>query len=271
MQPQAPDFTVTKRSFDYIATRVIDVLDFLTFSLHGCFYNQVLADVRSTGAGVKCPYCKFHNTCSYVLLPFVLLHNIYHNLHIFSPKTFKCSNHEFRSIHLIINCFNTYGTFFPILYFLATLGLVRTFQYTDYESPTNNYACQLMTAHVCVLSKLERHLGGKHIIKEPVFATALCIYTSQVYTYMEMYHFLLKLLRDPFFSSRPSSQPILYITHLLLHQYQRSCKKVSVCSKLGDHVMNKSQLPSSNLQQKSSSCLRLNEEVYAMCMYITIH
>ena len=29
---------------------------------HECVYNQALADVRSTGAGIKCLYCKGHST-----------------------------------------------------------------------------------------------------------------------------------------------------------------------------------------------------------------
>ena len=48
------DDLTTERRFDSQATWVIDVLG-LSFGhvIHGCFYNQALADVRSTGAGIK--------------------------------------------------------------------------------------------------------------------------------------------------------------------------------------------------------------------------
>ena len=39
--------------------RVIDVLGlFCWHAIHGCLYNQALADVRSTGVGIKCRYCR---------------------------------------------------------------------------------------------------------------------------------------------------------------------------------------------------------------------
>ena len=33
--------------------------------VHGCLYNQALADVRSTGAGIKCQHCTF-SPCKFV-------------------------------------------------------------------------------------------------------------------------------------------------------------------------------------------------------------
>ena len=32
-------------------------LSYLLTFYHGCLYNQAFADVRSTGAGIKCLYC----------------------------------------------------------------------------------------------------------------------------------------------------------------------------------------------------------------------
>ena len=42
---------------DSPATWVIDVLGLLFDIKHRCLYNQALANVRSTGAGIKCLYC----------------------------------------------------------------------------------------------------------------------------------------------------------------------------------------------------------------------
>ena len=47
----------TERTFDSQSTWVIDVLGL--FFIHGCLYNQALADVRSTCARIKCLYCKY--------------------------------------------------------------------------------------------------------------------------------------------------------------------------------------------------------------------
>ena len=45
------------RSFDSEATRVIGVLDLFFFDKLSMFlYNQALADVRTTGTGIKCLY-----------------------------------------------------------------------------------------------------------------------------------------------------------------------------------------------------------------------
>ena len=49
------DDLITERSFDSKATLVSYVLGFHV--IHGCLYNQVLADIRSTGAEIKCLYC----------------------------------------------------------------------------------------------------------------------------------------------------------------------------------------------------------------------
>ena len=51
------DLTI-ELSFDSKDTRVIDVLGlFVGHIIHGCLYIRALADVRSTGAGIKCLYC----------------------------------------------------------------------------------------------------------------------------------------------------------------------------------------------------------------------
>ena len=42
------------------ATWVINVLGLLFWLVtHGCLFNRALADVRSTGAGIKCLYLRF--------------------------------------------------------------------------------------------------------------------------------------------------------------------------------------------------------------------
>ena len=46
------------RNFDSQATWVIDVLGFFSCYPWVCLHNQALADVRSTGAGIKCLYCR---------------------------------------------------------------------------------------------------------------------------------------------------------------------------------------------------------------------
>ena len=52
------DDLTTGLSFDSKATWVTDVLSMLFWHvIHGCLYNQALADIRSTGAGIKCLYC----------------------------------------------------------------------------------------------------------------------------------------------------------------------------------------------------------------------
>ena len=49
----------TEGSFESQATWVFDVLFlYVWHNIHGCFYNQARADVRSSGAGIKCPYCR---------------------------------------------------------------------------------------------------------------------------------------------------------------------------------------------------------------------
>ena len=55
------DLTI-ERSFGSQATWVIDVLGLYFWRVsHGCFYNQAIEDVRSTGAGIKCLYCRPSN------------------------------------------------------------------------------------------------------------------------------------------------------------------------------------------------------------------
>ena len=45
-------------SWTWIWFIFVDVLGLLLgHSIHWCVYNQALADVRSTGAGIECPYC----------------------------------------------------------------------------------------------------------------------------------------------------------------------------------------------------------------------
>ena len=58
MQPHSPELT-TERSVDSSSTWVTDVLG-ISFChiIHGCLFNQALADFRSTGAGIKCMYFK---------------------------------------------------------------------------------------------------------------------------------------------------------------------------------------------------------------------
>ena len=53
------DGLVTERRFEPQATWVVAVLD-LCFSMlfMSVLYNQILADVRSIGAGIKCLYCR---------------------------------------------------------------------------------------------------------------------------------------------------------------------------------------------------------------------
>ena len=49
----------TERNFDLQATWVNDVLGLLfRHVIHWCLRNQTLADVRWTGAGIKCLYCR---------------------------------------------------------------------------------------------------------------------------------------------------------------------------------------------------------------------
>ena len=51
-------FPTTERSFDSQAIWAIEVLGLFSWHvINGCLYNQALADVRSTGAGIKCLYC----------------------------------------------------------------------------------------------------------------------------------------------------------------------------------------------------------------------
>ena len=54
----ASDDLTTERSFDSQATWVIDGPGISFWHvIHRFLYNQALADVRSTGAGIKCLYC----------------------------------------------------------------------------------------------------------------------------------------------------------------------------------------------------------------------
>ena len=59
------DDLTTARSFDSQALSVIDIFSFFGHVSDWCFYNQALADVRSTGAGIKCLYCIIQCTCVY--------------------------------------------------------------------------------------------------------------------------------------------------------------------------------------------------------------
>ena len=61
MPPQVPDFTVTKCSFESEATWVIDVLVYFLTSYLWFYSNHALTDIRSTGAGIKCLYCRPFN------------------------------------------------------------------------------------------------------------------------------------------------------------------------------------------------------------------
>ena len=56
-RPIATQFPTTKGSFDSKATWAIEMLNLFSWHvIYGCLYNQSLADVRSTGAGIKCLY-----------------------------------------------------------------------------------------------------------------------------------------------------------------------------------------------------------------------
>ena len=56
----------TERSFDLQATWVIEVLH-LSFwhAIHERLYNQAMADIQSTGAGIKCLYCILRKLTTY--------------------------------------------------------------------------------------------------------------------------------------------------------------------------------------------------------------
>ena len=56
---ECTDDLTTERGFDTQATWVIDVLGFIFwYTIQWCLDNQERADVRSTGAGIKCLYCR---------------------------------------------------------------------------------------------------------------------------------------------------------------------------------------------------------------------
>ena len=64
------DDLITERNFESQAigqaSKVIDVLGlFVLYVIHGCLYNQVLADVQLTGAGIICLYCNRCNDAKY--------------------------------------------------------------------------------------------------------------------------------------------------------------------------------------------------------------
>ena len=51
------DYLKTKRNFGLQGTCVIDAHGwYFWHAIHGRLYNQTLADVQSTGAGIKCLY-----------------------------------------------------------------------------------------------------------------------------------------------------------------------------------------------------------------------
>ena len=55
------DDLTTENSFHSQATWIIDMLVlFIWHVSNWCFYNRALADVRSTGEGIKCLYCSIH-------------------------------------------------------------------------------------------------------------------------------------------------------------------------------------------------------------------
>ena len=53
------DDLTTVRSYDSLAKWVIAALGLFFYHVNdGCLYNKAMTDVRSTGAGIKCPYCR---------------------------------------------------------------------------------------------------------------------------------------------------------------------------------------------------------------------
>ena len=54
------DDLITERYFDSQAMSVIDVLGFFWHVIHEGSYSRAVADVRSTGVGIKCLYCTTH-------------------------------------------------------------------------------------------------------------------------------------------------------------------------------------------------------------------
>ena len=57
------DDLTTERSLDSQVTSVNDALGlFFDMFIHGCVFSQALADVRSTGAYIKCLHCSLPGT-----------------------------------------------------------------------------------------------------------------------------------------------------------------------------------------------------------------
>ena len=63
------DDLTTERSYDVQAMWIIDVLGFFIHFIHRRVYNQALADVRSTGAGIKCQHCRLIPLTASLVVP----------------------------------------------------------------------------------------------------------------------------------------------------------------------------------------------------------
>ena len=108
-QPKFPEhgllITSTERSFDLqVACHCYAWVIFLLHDIHWCLYNQALADVRSTGAGIKCLYC----TCIWVSL--VCITQIEDTVKEFSPI-----------ISIIIKCYVFSHLIYIYIYMIVCL------------------------------------------------------------------------------------------------------------------------------------------------------
>ena len=94
-------------------------------AIHGCFYQQALADVRSTGAGIKCLYCNRLVPCT------CLLHGLVLNLRfVLSSKIDWECTWRF-SIHYVIQCINDELSFLKCLTeYISYLEDIRFFTRT---------------------------------------------------------------------------------------------------------------------------------------------
>ena len=92
------EFT-TERGFDSKATWVIDVLGLFSWHVnHGCLYNQALADVQSTGAGIKCLYGML-----YVSVTTSEMESGINNIYIITPiSPMAICNNPFKEIKIIL-------------------------------------------------------------------------------------------------------------------------------------------------------------------------
>ena len=58
---------ITIHTFDLQSTWVIDMFRLsCLYVIRGCLYDQAVADVRSTSAGIKCLYCTAQSACAVI-------------------------------------------------------------------------------------------------------------------------------------------------------------------------------------------------------------